>query len=52
MTDIAAQTDPVIERVVAMLPENFPEHISRPVFEGMRKQAAKLEQFLSAEETS
>lgn len=49
MADIAARTDPVIEQLATALPVDFPEPISQTIFEGMRRQAAKLEQFLKTE---
>ncbi len=42
MQEMAAQTDDVIAIVTAELPADFPEHISKAIFEGLSGQAAKI----------
>lgn len=40
--EISAQTESVITEIEAMLPGGFPEHVSGPILEGIRKQGEKL----------
>lgn len=42
MVEMAQKTEPVIAQIGAMLPRNFPNHISQPILQGLREQAARL----------
>jgi serine/threonine-protein kinase HipA len=42
MQEMANQTEDVIATVTAELPVDFPEHISKAIFEGLSGQAAKI----------
>ena len=49
MAEIAENTGKVIEQVATGLPGDFPDTVSRPVFDGMCSQSARLRQFLATE---
>ncbi|MDX8385201.1 MAG: type II toxin-antitoxin system HipA family toxin [Gallionella sp.] len=40
--DVIESTEPVIEKVVKLLPDNFPQDIAEVIFSGMKRQSAKL----------
>lgn len=42
LDDMLQQVDVVIEQVSGKLPKQFPAHISRPIFDGMRMMRDKL----------
>ena len=42
MHEMAAQTESVVATVVAELPDDFPEHISNAIFNGLSRQAARI----------
>jgi len=43
MEEIAAQTESVVTEIATMLPRGFPDHVSEPILEGLKKQAKSLE---------
>ena len=47
MRDIADGTDSVIEHVTSKLPGHFPEDISKPIFNGMKNAAEKIQRLLN-----
>lgn len=46
MRDMAEKTDAVIDSVSSKLADTFPDEISTPIFEGMRKAAEKIHRLL------
>lgn len=42
LDDMLNKINPVIEKVQTQLPANFPEHISQPIFDGMRAMKKRL----------
>jgi serine/threonine-protein kinase HipA len=42
MSEIAEQASQVIDNVAALLPADFPSHVSEPILNGVRKQSEKL----------
>jgi serine/threonine-protein kinase HipA len=47
ISEIAEQTEYVVQEVSTALPKDFPKNISGPIFQGMKSQADKLRQFVS-----
>ncbi len=44
ITDLVEQTPAVLERISALLPDDFPNDVSAPILDGVRKAAKKLSQ--------